>query len=104
MVARSIELQHHHILPFLEASNITQHSDELVDIFASGVMGGEAPLEVGIANACRVGTSHSLLNVLIVSIVPMLEEAELDGALDLLLLPSFMLQPDSISRRLRLGL
>ena len=46
-------------------------------------MGGEAPLEAGIVNACRAGTSQSLLTVLMVSNVPIVEEVEIDGALDL---------------------
>jgi len=48
--------------------------------------GGEAALEVGIANAWLAGSSHSLLIVLIVSNVPMLEEVETEEALGLLLL------------------
>ena len=64
----------------LTASNITQFPVELVDA------GGEAALEVGIANAWRVGSSHSLLIVLIVSNVPILEEVEIEGALGLLVL------------------
>lgn len=74
----------HFQLPF-ETSNMTQFSVELVD---APTFGGEALLESGIAKACRAGSSHSLLIVLIVSNVPMLEEVEIDGALGLLELGS----------------
>jgi len=71
-------------LPFV-TSNITQPPAELVDAPAFGVlwMGGEVPLEAGITKAGRAGSSHSLLVVLMVSNVPMLEEAEVDEALGL---------------------
>ena len=78
-------------MPFTR-SNITQFPVELVDA------GAEALLEVGIANAWRAGSSHSLLIVLIVSDVPMLEEVEIEGALGLLVLFS---RSDPTSTRLR---
>lgn len=78
-------------MPF-ETSNITQFPVELVDA------GGEEPLEAGIANAWRAGSSHSLLIVLIVSNVPILEEVEVEGALGLLVL---LTGSDPTSTRLR---
>lgn len=59
-------------------------------------------VEPGITNACRAGISHSLLIVLIVSIVLMLE-VELERAFDLLVLRSFMTPGLSVTR-LRFGL
>lgn len=73
------------LVSYFEASNITQRPVKLpFEVPTSGVMGGEAPLEAGIAKAGRAGTSHSLLTVLMVSNVPILEEVEIDGALDLI--------------------
>ena len=75
-------------------SNITQFPVELVDA------GGEAALEVGIANAWLAESSHSLLIVLIVSNVSMLEEVETEEALGLL--PLFAASDPALARlRLR---
>ena len=78
-------------MPFT-TSNITHFPAELVDA------GGEGALEVGIANAWRAGSSHSLLIVLMVSNVPMLEEVETEEALGL---PVLLKGSDPTSARLR---